>query len=60
MSVLIDLMEQGNLTDTVIRRGSRNLVPAMACLFMACAELFGYNNGNEWFIGHYLLRKISS
>jgi cyclopropane-fatty-acyl-phospholipid synthase len=43
----------GVMTDTFGVEGARLWNQRWRMFWMACAELFGYDNGNEWLVGHY-------
>lgn len=43
--------------ETYGKEAARRWLQRWRIFFMACAELFGYNNGNEWLVAHYIFTK---
>ena len=46
------------MEDTYGRRDAHKWFQRWRIFFMACAELFGHDDGREWYVGHYLFRRI--
>jgi len=44
-------------TETYGKKHANLWLQRWRIFFMSCAELFGYSNGNEWLVAHYLFTK---
>ncbi len=48
------------LEETYSRKDLKKWWNYWRVFFMACAELWGYNNGEEWRVSHYLLEPVTA
>ena len=46
--------------ETYGKQNSQKWIQRWRIFFMSCEELFGYNNGNDWGVSHYLFKKRMS
>jgi cyclopropane-fatty-acyl-phospholipid synthase len=46
-----------NLFSKIYKHDALKFYVYWQVFFMACAETFGYNAGNEWHVGHYLFER---
>ena len=45
------------LEETYGKAAARRWFMRWRMFFMSCAELFDFNNGDEWWVSHYLFEK---
>ena len=51
-SKILSLFERSNNSSTAKRK-----FHFWRLFYIACAEIFGYDNGNEWVVSHHLFKK---
>ena len=61
--ITVDSLIRGSLRNYTVNKQECPLVAQIAGndsdKFIACAEIFGYDNGEEWIISHHLFKKRS-